>query len=44
LAWAPFTRKSDARLIPLATALERVLGLRRLPALSPLIVVTARRR
>jgi SAM-dependent methyltransferase len=44
LGWAPFTRNSDASLIPLATALEQVLGLRRLPALSPLVVVTARRR
>jgi SAM-dependent methyltransferase len=41
--WSPFRRKSDSRLIPLATGLERRLGLNRLTSLSPWIVFTATR-
>jgi hypothetical protein len=41
--WAPFHRKSDSRLIPLATGFERRLGLNRLTSLSPWIVFAATR-
>jgi hypothetical protein len=44
LGWAPFNRSSDARLVPLLTWLERVIGLRRLVRFSPLVVVVAERR
>ncbi len=44
LCWSPFARTSDSRLVPAAVALERALGLRRLPAFSPWVLVTAVRR
>jgi SAM-dependent methyltransferase len=43
LTWFPFTRQSNSRLIPAAEFLERLLGLSRLPTLSPLVIVTARK-
>jgi SAM-dependent methyltransferase len=43
LGWAPFSRRSDSRLIPCLTWLEQVVGLRRLVRFSPLVVVVARR-
>lgn len=43
LCWLPFGRRSDSRLIPAAVELERRLGLSRLPAVSPWVLVTARR-
>ncbi|MCV2490659.1 class I SAM-dependent methyltransferase [Geodermatophilus sp. YIM 151500] len=43
LCWLPFGRRSDSRLIPAAVGLERRLGLSRLPAVSPWVLVTARR-
>ena len=39
--WAPFGRHSDSRLVPLATALEQGLGLRRCLVFSPWIAFTA---
>lgn len=43
LCWFPFRRTSDSRLVPVATALERWLGLRRLPGVSPWVLILARR-
>jgi SAM-dependent methyltransferase len=43
LGWAPFTRLSDNPLIPLATGLERLAGLRRLARFAPLVLLTARK-
>ncbi len=43
LCWAPFGRSSNSRLIPLATRLEAMLGLRRLIAYSPWVVFIARK-
>ncbi len=43
LAWFPFTRQSNSRLIDKAAAVECWLGLSRLPRVSPLVLVTARR-
>ena len=43
LCWFPFGRGSDSRLVPFAVRLEHGLGLARLPALSPWVVVTAQR-
>ncbi len=43
IAWAPFTRQSNSRLIPVAARLERTLGLRRLASLSPWVLTLARR-
>jgi SAM-dependent methyltransferase len=43
VSWFPFTRQSDSRLVPLFTRVERLLGLRRLPSLSPLVILVARR-
>nr|WP_239522309.1 class I SAM-dependent methyltransferase [Geodermatophilus sabuli] len=41
LCWFPFGRASDSRLVPFCVAVERRLGLCRLPALSPWVLVTA---
>lgn len=41
LCWFPFGRASDSRLVPLGAAVERHLGLARLPSLSPWVLVTA---
>jgi SAM-dependent methyltransferase len=43
LTWFPFTRLSNSPLVPAADSIERVLGLSRLPTLSPLVIVTARK-
>ena len=43
LAWPPFTRESDSRLIPAAVRLERALGLPRLVPVSPWVLGLARR-
>jgi SAM-dependent methyltransferase len=43
LAWAPFTRLSDSRWVPVTAQIERALGLRRLASLSPWVLVIARR-
>ena len=43
ICWAPFSRGSDSALVPLATAAERRLGLRRLPQLSPWVLTVARK-
>jgi SAM-dependent methyltransferase len=44
LAWAPFSRTSNSPAVPIATAVERALGLRRLPVLSPWVLVVAQYR
>lgn len=44
LCWFPFSRQSDASLVPLCTALEARLGLRRLTTLSPFVIVIAQKR
>lgn len=43
LCWFPFSRTSNSPLVPVAAVLERRLGLRRLPTLSPWVLVTGRR-
>jgi SAM-dependent methyltransferase len=43
LCWFPFGRASDSRLVPIVVPVEQRLGLARLPALSPWIIVTAKR-
>lgn len=43
LAWMPFSRKSDSRLIQPAVRLESALGLRHLCAVSPWVLALARR-
>jgi SAM-dependent methyltransferase len=42
--WAPFGRHSNSCIVPLATAIERRFGLRRLPRLSPWVIFTAVRK
>ncbi len=42
--WMPFGRDSNSRAVPLMTALERLLRLRRLPTLSPWIVFVAEKQ
>lgn len=41
--WFPFRRASDSALVPWFVSFERLLGLRRLPSLSPWVVFIARR-
>lgn len=41
--WAPLSRRSESALVPAAAALERVLGLRTLVAVSPVVLVELRR-
>lgn len=43
LCWFPFSRHSDSPLIPISVKLEQLMGLRRLPAISPWIVFVAQR-
>jgi SAM-dependent methyltransferase len=43
LCWFPFRRTSDSRLVPVATTLERLLGLDRLTGVSPWVLLLARR-
>jgi len=43
LGWAPFSRRSESRLIPYCTWIERLVGLRRLVRFSPLVIVVARK-
>ena len=43
LGWFPFTRQSDSPLIPLCVRIEAFLGLRRLPRLSPFVLLMAER-
>lgn len=43
LCWMPFGRMSNSRLIPLAVCVEKWLGLRRIPTISPWIVFVARK-
>jgi 2-polyprenyl-3-methyl-5-hydroxy-6-metoxy-1,4-benzoquinol methylase len=42
--WGPFKRDSDSGLVPLWIRLERMLGLHRIPSISPWIVFVARKR
>ena len=42
-SWFPFRRHSDSVLVPFLTRLEKALGLRKLPALSPWIAFIAKR-
>lgn len=44
LCWMPFSRESNSRLIGPAIALEKLLGLSRLPSLSPWISVVMSKR
>ena len=41
--WAPFSRGSDSPLIPAAVRLEKMVGLRNLPSLSPWVLVMVRK-
>jgi len=43
ICWPPFTRNSDSRLVPVIVPFERILGLSRLPRVSPWIVFVARK-
>jgi SAM-dependent methyltransferase len=43
LCWFPFRRSSDSSLVPVAAAIEARLGLRKLPRISPWVLVTAQR-
>ena len=43
LCWFPFTRDSDAAVIPTVVAIEGALGLRRLPSVSPWVLTVATR-
>ncbi len=43
LCWLPFSRESNSPLIPALTRLEQSLGLRRLTALSPSVILIARK-
>ena len=43
VSWFPFSRESNSRLIPPSTRLEQGLGLRRVPSLSPIDLLVARR-
>ena len=43
MCWLPFSRESNSPLIPPLTRLEQALGLRRLIALSPSVVLIARK-
>ncbi len=40
-SWIPFGRSSNSRLVPVIAGLERVFGLRRIPRLSPWVIVCA---
>jgi SAM-dependent methyltransferase len=44
LCWFPFGRSSDSRLVVPATTLESVMGLARVPSLSPWVLTIAQRR
>jgi SAM-dependent methyltransferase len=43
LAWLPFSRSSNSRLVPALTSLEAKVGLRSRARASPLVVLTAQR-
>jgi ubiquinone/menaquinone biosynthesis C-methylase UbiE len=40
-SWLPFGRMSDSGLVPLMAGAERLFGLRRIPSLSPWVIVCA---
>ena len=44
ICWFPFRRSSNSILVPAFIQLEEVLGLRRLPSLSPWVVLVARKQ
>ena len=43
-SWLPFGRTSQNRLVPLLTFGERIFGLRRIPSLSPWVIIYAIKR
>jgi len=43
ICWFPFKRESNSPLVPMFTQIERYLGLRRLPSVSPWIVFVAQK-
>lgn len=43
ICWMPFGRMSDSKLIPGAVGLEKFIGLRRLPSISPWVVFCVRK-
>ena len=43
ICWFPFKRDSNSPLVPMFTQIERYLGLRRLPSVSPWIVFVAQK-
>lgn len=43
ICWFPFSRDSDSRLVAACTRIEALIGLRRLPLISPWIVLIAQR-
>lgn len=44
LCWFPFRRSSNSRIVPSCVAIERCLGLQKLPELSPWVVFIARKQ
>ncbi len=40
-SWVPFGRMSESRLVPFLAFIERIFGLRRIPSLSPWVLVHA---
>jgi ubiquinone/menaquinone biosynthesis C-methylase UbiE len=42
-SWLPFGRMSQSKLLPLIASLERIIGLRRIPSLSPWVILHARK-
>lgn len=44
LGWLPFPRESDSPLIPILTRVEEATGVRRLPSVSPFVVLLAQKR
>jgi ubiquinone/menaquinone biosynthesis C-methylase UbiE len=43
-SWLPFGRMSDSRFVPFVAGMERLLGLRRVPRLSPWIILRATKK
>lgn len=42
MCWLPFSRESNSPLVPVLTSMERTLGLRKLPTLSPWVMSISR--
>jgi ubiquinone/menaquinone biosynthesis C-methylase UbiE len=40
-SWLPFGRTSESKFVPILSGMERILGLRKLPSLSPWVIIYA---